>query len=519
MAANENQGLQIALIVFVMLTVLLIATTFLFFHKYDTQLEQSAKDQSDARKAQSDMSRLQGELNEIKQLIGFAPEDPTDKIRTDSEADLTKFADTVPKETRNYRAALINLAARVADVTKNLEVTQKAEQSLKEHNEEREEVKDTQIEEHRTEVDTTRDDVSARTAKFQEDVQRLENSKADLAKERDRLQSEVDSLNEQNNKMVSKLNQEIALLKAQLDKAQDRIDHLRGRSEFVADGEVRKVNQRSGIVWINVGYDDNVPRQLGFSVYGLEENGGVSKNLKAKVEITRILGPHLAEARILEDEIIDPIVPGDKIESPLWDPGHAQRFALAGFMDVDDDDHSDRAMIRDLIAMAGGTIDAELDDAGNEEGQITLDTRYLVLGEAKDNIEVKVGQLKAQAEQLGVEVLSLERFLEHIGWKDARHVLRYDGSRPRDFKAPVPDGGVPVSTGNVTQRFRPRHPRERLQPEASAFDEEDAAAAAPAAAPAAPPPAPAPADDMGADDFGAEEAGDEGAADVFDDFE
>lgn len=508
MAANENQGLQIALIIFVMLTVLLIATTFLYFTRYKTQLEQSAKDQADARKAQNDMSKLQGELNDIKQLIGFDPADPADKIRTESEADWNKYAETLPKENRSYRAALGNLASRVTDVSKNLDVTQKSEQSLKENIEVREEGTKKIVDEHVEVVTTTRTDLGDRTAKFTEDVQRLEKDKGDLAKERDKLQGELDALNEQNNKMVSKLNQEIALLNAQLDKAQSTIDRLRGKTEFVADGVVRKVNQRSGIVWINVGYDDNVPRQLGFSVYGIEENGGVSKKLKAKVEITRILGPHLAEARILEDEITDPIVPGDKIESPLWDPGNSQRFALAGFMDVDGDDQSDRAMIRDLIAMAGGTIDAELDDTGKEEGAITLDTRYLVLGEPKENVEVKVGQLKAQAEQLGVEVLSLEKFLEHIGWHNARHVLRYDGTRPRDFRAPVPDGGVPTSTGTVTQRFRPRHPREKLRPEASAFDE-DEAAEAPAAAPARP---------AAAADEGAEAPNDEmeGAGDVFD---
>jgi hypothetical protein len=521
MAANENQGLQIALIVFVMLTVLLIATTFLFFHKYDTQLEQSAKDQSDARKSQADLSRLQGELNDIKQLIGFAPEDAADKIRTDSETDWTKYADTLPKETRNYRAALGNLAQRVADVTKNLEVTQKAEQTLKDHNEVREEGNNKIVEEHVTVVTTTRDDISARTAKFQEDVQRLEKEKADLAKDRDKLQQELDTLNEQNNKMVSGLQQTVALREAQIKKLQAYVDDLRGTTEFVSDGVVRKVNQGQGVVWINIGYDDNVPRQLGFSVYGIEENGGVSKTMKAKVEITRILGPHLSEARILEDEINDPIVPGDKIHSPLWNPGRAERFALAGFMDVDGDDQSDRGMIRDLISRAGGTVDAELDDTGKEEGEITLDTRYLVIGESKDNVEVKVGQLKAQAEQLGVEVLSLEKFLEHVGWKDARHVLRYDGARPRDFKPRMPDGGVPTSTGNVTQRFRPRHPREKLRPNSSAFgadapkpeEEEEVKPAARPARPAAD--ADADADAGAADEAGMadEAAADEGAAD------
>ena len=35
MASSENQGLQIALIIFVMLTIILSVTTFLFFREYE----------------------------------------------------------------------------------------------------------------------------------------------------------------------------------------------------------------------------------------------------------------------------------------------------------------------------------------------------------------------------------------------------------------------------------------------------------------------------------------------------
>jgi hypothetical protein len=38
MAARENQGLQIALIVFVMLTIILSVTTFIFYNNYWLQI-------------------------------------------------------------------------------------------------------------------------------------------------------------------------------------------------------------------------------------------------------------------------------------------------------------------------------------------------------------------------------------------------------------------------------------------------------------------------------------------------
>ena len=39
--ARENQGLQIALIIFVMLTIVLGVTTFIFYHKYDLDLDEN----------------------------------------------------------------------------------------------------------------------------------------------------------------------------------------------------------------------------------------------------------------------------------------------------------------------------------------------------------------------------------------------------------------------------------------------------------------------------------------------
>ena len=51
MASNENQGLQISLIVFVMLTVILSVTTFVFFNKFKQVSVQAEKDRADAAKA------------------------------------------------------------------------------------------------------------------------------------------------------------------------------------------------------------------------------------------------------------------------------------------------------------------------------------------------------------------------------------------------------------------------------------------------------------------------------------
>ena len=56
---------------------------------------------------------------------------------------------------------------------------------------------------------------------------------------------------------------------------------------------------------------------------------------KGSIEVTHVLGDHLAEARVTDDKLADPILPGDKVYTPLWNPGQKRHFALAGFFNID----------------------------------------------------------------------------------------------------------------------------------------------------------------------------------------
>ena len=116
-------------------------------------------------------------------------------------------------------------------------------------------------------------------------------------------------------------------------------------------------------------------------MYDVDENNIARSERKGSIEITRILGGHLAEARILDDELTNPIIPGDVIYSPVFQPGTAVRFALTGIMDIDGDGQSDHDLIRNLIRINGGVIDAEVDADGKRKGKISINTRYLIVGE------------------------------------------------------------------------------------------------------------------------------------------
>ncbi|HEV3136764.1 MAG TPA: hypothetical protein VGZ26_02650, partial [Pirellulales bacterium] len=177
-----------------------------------------------------------------------------------------------------------------------------------------------------------------------------------------------------------------------------------------------------------------------------------------------LVGPHMAEARIVDDDLGDPIMPGDQIFSPTWEPGRAEHFALAGKMDIDRDGDSDRQRIRDLIALNGGVIDEEVADDGKKSGEMSINTKFLILGDepkpgegesAKALLESWTA-INTEAQTHGVKTIPMYEFLDYMGFKpEERTVKLGPGAKGSDFKARLPDGVQRIGPGSKI----PRDPR------------------------------------------------------------
>ncbi|GAH89389.1 unnamed protein product, partial [marine sediment metagenome] len=195
---------------------------------------------------------------------------------------------------------------------------------------------------------------------------------------------------------------------AQLNKKKtEKLEALVKETFDVPDGKILLVNQRYGTVWINLGRADALSRQVTFSVYPADSSNLAKIGKKASIEVTQILGEHRAEARVIEDRVSDPIMPGDVIHTPVWSPGEQKQFALAGFMDIDGDGKSDQHIVRNLITMNGGLVDCETDAEGKRQGKMTINTRFLVLGEApgakgKPGVIQGYTKMIGDAEKLGI---------------------------------------------------------------------------------------------------------------------
>ena len=205
---------------------------------------------------------------------------------------------------------------------------------------------------------------------------------------------------------------------------------------------------------INLGEDDFLKPRLTFSVY-TKDSLGIGRgpeDIKGKIEVTRILGPHLAEAKIVDDDLYRPIGSGDLIYSPIFTPGLTEKVSIIGDIDLDNDGRSDRELFHQMLAVAGCIIDNEINDDGDrvpEDGSITVQTRFFVKGDIPDptkavtiaekaksaKVNAWLSKMEKEARTNGVRTIKLNDFLAYIGFHSKRRTFLPGQDKPFNLKA------------------------------------------------------------------------------------
>lgn len=303
--------------------------------------------------------------------------------------------------------------------------------------------------------------------KVNKDLKTLESefgeAKAAWVNERKKFESEVEQYN------------------GQIDKLRDRLKTLTRVSFETPDGFVRWVDNSSRTVTINLGSADGLKVRTTFSVYKKDNNGvgRGAEDIKAQIEVTRIAGAHLAEAKIVSDDIYKPITKGDPIYTPLWSPGIQEKFAIVGLIDLDRDGIMDRDRFHDIVTSSGAVLTHEVLDDGKrvifqrypeewvewvEDGpQLSSQTKYLIIADIpdpslavqkddKEKREAIGGHLKLmreEAKRLGVEEIRLNDFLSYIGYKPERSLYVPGATdRPNKLNAGAASATADGGTGN-----------------------------------------------------------------------
>ena len=404
-AANKPGAVHYALIMFVMLSVILGIFTYLFNQTANDKTAEVTKLNDENQKLNKVQKTLNDQVEILKTKIGIKFDQVDDPNNPQNQATVVRGLET---------EMLTN--GKDAAGTTVFETLRKLREAL-------------------DAASADRDSKAAKVASLEKEVLGLKNQ----------YQSQVDNYSQQTK-----------------DAERDNLEKL---SFEAADGIIRRVEHNSNTVWINRGDADYLKPRMTFSVYA-KENLGVGRgaeDIKGKIEVTRILEPHMAEARVVEEDLYRPIVSGDLIYTPIWDPGRIEKISVIGGIDMDGDGRSDREQFHQMMAVAGCVIDNEVDENGvrtPKDGKITVNTRFFVKGDIPELPDVTGDEAKAKVKEVqrhftemreearsnGVRIIKMNDFLAYIGYHTKRRTFLPGQNRPWNLKA----GSASESTKDVS---------------------------------------------------------------------
>jgi cell division septum initiation protein DivIVA len=180
------------------------------------------------------------------------------------------------------------------------------------------------------------------------------------------------------------------------------------------DGEVIHADTSLGYAWIDLGRRHGLPRNLRFQVYQFVKGG--RQKIKGLIEVRR-LEEDMAQCAILEDQQVqhpitgelvtvpdpeDPVVKGDYIRTPLFDPHEQKTFVFLG------KDAKNRFYSRE-------ELERKLEELGAKIAkQVTDETDYVVvLGDLAEDVALQDQQRLAT--EFGVVFLPERELLEYLG--------------------------------------------------------------------------------------------------------
>ncbi len=443
--ARESQGvLQVLVIIFVMLTVVLGVTTYLYNQRAE-EATKAAKVAGDGEKqAQEKMGEKQKECDTLKRLIG-SPERSTDEIEKQFVEDMATYGNAKKQEadpdkansskplfdpsTLFYSRLLAGMNKVIQDRSDELIRSRDDLTKLQKKFDNREARKDEAIAKINKDYGNTvltvkevSDTYSA--AQVTTAAESARNLKVVVASKQEATTAVTNAaaVEKAAKKAVQDKEAEVKMLTTERNKVE--------RQEMdVPSGEITWVSLPNKMVWINRGRADSLQRGTKFTVFSADSSNAAKAVKKGTVEVTRIEGDHSAQARILDDKLADPIMAGDKVFTPLWSPGQQNHFAVTGIMNLDGDGRNQLGIVRGMINENGGVVDCELDEKGHKLGQITANTRFIVIGDPPDKSSPDVikshGEILRDAEYYQVRKMTMADFKQQMGYQKSSSVEHF----------------------------------------------------------------------------------------------
>ena len=271
----------------------------------------------------------------------------------------------------------------------------------------------------------------------------MEKSQDERKREREVAAQEKSTLVSEKAEVV----RQVGILKLKVDEYEREVFNI-------PDGKIVKIAEGLGTVVLNIGRADGLRVNRSFAVYDQSVSNFEKGRNKASIEITRLVGDKAAEARITQENPLNPILPNDYVLSPTWDPGYSTPIALAGSFDLDNDGFDDSNKLKQMIKLNGGDPRVFHDEQGNITGTVDPSIRYLVLGtapvegpEANPEVVEAMKIMEAQAQSSTVQVIDQRKLLNWMGVHGRAKVEKLGGNR-EDFQARQPSDAASELEGS-----------------------------------------------------------------------
>jgi hypothetical protein len=313
-------------------------------------------------------------------------------------------------------------------------------------------VKDAEVE-YKENLNKVKTNATKDLAKETTDIRAIQAKVVELSEANETIRKKADDDVKRAQVEVKKRDAQIVSLRAARDQLQVELaQYKEAKSDAPVtartDWRIVRMDQRGTRPYINLGSADRVRPQLTFSIHSLGLDGKMVPEPKGTLEVTTVLGDHMSQTRItgVKDPNRNPILEGDVLYNPLWNPTLKKHVAIAGLIDLSGISRDPELGLADFLRhleKENVIVDAYVDPkppfgikVPDGAKGVNLQTDFLILGESSDfftdgrersvdiakRIETSIQEMKRQAKENGVAVISLRKYLESVGYRVPPHL-------------------------------------------------------------------------------------------------
>ena len=472
-AANESQGLKIAVAIFVTLTVILAVTSYFLYSSYARAEGLLQAEAEKSSKAQRQASEALNQYDEFRKLVGSRAEE-FDPAKTEVATHFKKVDDRLAGIANMIGAAISKAQAAGAQGPELEDAKQKVQQivasyqrepnknyisaldrllellentalldaevssnyvNLRRNLESTTSVSKQQIDVQAKAAADSRADLEAENTKHEDERQVLLSKVDQLTTDLDQTRTELANVNTQLRQMKEDDERKLELAHSIIREQRDQLDKRENVLDR-PDGRVTYVDFNRGEVHVDINRRQGARPQMVMSVFDANAPGIPTEKPKGTIELIQV-GDQYSIGRITNTvSPIEPMRIGDIIYSPAWSPNEPMQFALIGKIDVNRDGKDDRDDLKRMIQEAGGEVVYDLPppEVGKESGELTPRIAWYVTDERiplrdiysnkseatltqQANFSSKTGEMIKEARSFGIRPITISRLLAYLGYE------------------------------------------------------------------------------------------------------